>query len=195
MVTPADEIDERVIKFQQSRRNAETREYVRCIINALERARGADISHDILDNDAGWVRVKTLFDDLVGKTIPHQTTFYRLLEDLKKAKIIRKQVKITPGETGRRSTYYQVPCYYRNSLFMSREELENAYYEFPISIIKRLLVAEEMLNELKGNNLSLFEIKTRLTEKQGKDLELLEHRSRSLFKIYENQKEWEKRIL
>jgi hypothetical protein len=191
MITQPDDSDERVIKFQQSRRNAETREYVRSIIKELERARTEDIRNTI--PDAGWVRVKNLLDELVGKTIPNQTTFYRLLKDLHAAKIIRKRVQKTPGEIGRTSTFYQVPCYYRNSLFMNREELENAYYKFPVSIIKRLLVAEEMLNELRGNNQGLFDIKTRLTEKQGAELELLEQRSKSLFKIYEDQKEWEKK--
>jgi len=193
MTTQTDDISERVIKFQLSRRNAETREYVKCIIQKLDDALINDsVKNSPSYKNAGWVRVKILFNDLVGKTIPNQTTFYRLLKDLHDAKLIEKQVQISPGEIGRKPTYYRVPHHYKKSLFMSREELETAYNELPVYIIKRLLIAEEMLNELRGDDLSYHELEERLKTKNEKDLELINLHSKQIFGLYDHLKIWEK---
>ncbi len=113
------EIRARVDQFINSKRNEETKQYAKEIINFLSKADPA--------KEQGWIRVKEMQAALVGSgDIPFNTTFFRLLEDLTKAKIIeRKEAEREPGARGKRPIYYRVPFYYPPEWFLSRDELLN----------------------------------------------------------------------
>lgn len=148
MVAREERIQEEILKFQQSRRNDETRKYVWYIIEILETARKRDSEEGIPAREQGWVRVKVILDELLKIKIPNQTTLYRLLEDLHQAKLIERREKIVPGTKGRAPTYYRTPIAYNNSWFMTREELDREYHDQQIlhfKLVMQMGIAAAML--------------------------------------------------
>jgi hypothetical protein len=105
--------------FLDNRRNEETKAYVKLIIDFLSK-------HDSVEIP-GWVRVKEMQAALVDSgDIPFNTTFFRLLDEMVKCKIIEKmETERELGARGKRPIYYRVPFHYPDTWFMTRDELLN----------------------------------------------------------------------
>jgi predicted transcriptional regulator len=108
--------EKRVQKFLNSRKREDTVDYTRILMKCLIEERAKHI-------DNGWVRMKTLINELVPTLIPNQTTFYRLLSDLLKTGLIERREDRESKERGRKPVFYRVPIVYPSGVFMNRREL------------------------------------------------------------------------
>jgi len=132
-----------ITRFLRGRRTSETRNYVWMILKRLGKQIPEDVKKAIKPADLGYVRVKTLMDELVdfGK-IPNQTTFYRLLRDLNAADVIEKKSVPMKSERNRPATFYRIARSFdepfREMWFIPRKELE-----------ERLSAAEYRIEELE----------------------------------------------
>ena len=127
-----DEMRQKITKFLRSRHQPTTKQYVWKIIERLERERIKNTQDNVKKSEIGWVRVRTLLDDLVGKgddKIENATTFYRLLHDLAENQLIEPQARKMPHEKGRKATFYRTLFDYQERWFYSRELLEKSIDE------------------------------------------------------------------
>lgn len=107
-------------KFLKSRKSEETKKYVRYIIDYLQGPPDDKGKYTLR-----WVQSRDFVTAMVGGgKIPNTSTFYKLLKDLKKERLIESK----PGQKeiskpGRPPVFYRVPVYYPSVWFMSHEEL------------------------------------------------------------------------
>jgi len=148
------EIRARVDQFINSKRNEETKQYAKEIINFLSKADPA--------KEQGWIRVKEIQAALVGSgDIPFNTTFFRLLEDLTKAKIIeRKEAEREPGARGKRPIYYRVPFYYPPEWFLSCDDLLTEAIQKNVTEIQEKIILLRILRGIlkKHPEINVFEL-------------------------------------
>lgn len=148
------EVKERVDQFINSKRSEETKQYAKEIINFLSKADPA--------KEQGWIRVKEIQAALVGSgDIPFNTTFFRLLEDLTKAKIIeRKEAEREPGARGKRPIYYRVPFYYPPEWFLSCDDLLTEAIQKNVTEIQEKIILLRILREIlkKHPEINIFEL-------------------------------------
>jgi hypothetical protein len=147
------ELRGKIQRFLRSRRNDETKQYIASIIGILETARVEDAKKKSRKEDAGWVRVKILLDELVGpdKIIKNATTFYRLVNDLSRQRIIDRKVLAMPEERKRKATFYRTTGPYQRWWFLSREQLEENYakdLQCLRELVQHLVIARTLLEEL-----------------------------------------------
>ena len=147
------ELRGKIQRFLRTRRNDETKHYVAAIIDVLEKVREEDAKKKIRKDNAGWVRVKVLQDELVGpdNVIKNATTFYRLLSDLSRQQIIDRNVVPLPEERQRKATFYRTTGPYQRWWFLSREQLEENYAKNLLclrELTQQFVIARTLLEEL-----------------------------------------------
>lgn len=148
------EIRARVDQFINSKRSEETKQYAKEIISFLSKADPT--------KEQGWIRVKEMQAALVGSgDIPFNTTFFRLLEDLTKAKIIeRKEAEREPGARGKRPIYYRVPFYYPPEWFLSCDDLLTEAIQKNVTEIQEKIILLRILRGIlkKHPEINIFEL-------------------------------------
>jgi hypothetical protein len=110
------EFRERFVRFLQTRKTEETKNYTRIII-------------EYLSKKGDWVRARDIFNALVETgEIAHSTTFFRILKDLEHEYLIEsKQEKPVKGERGKAPIYYRIPYFIPPVWLFSHEELVRHY--------------------------------------------------------------------
>ncbi|MGD0079687.1 MAG: hypothetical protein ABSB80_03450 [Methanoregula sp.] len=149
-----EEMHQKIVKFLRSRHQPATKQYVWKIIERLEQERIKNIQDNVKKSEIGWVRVRTLLDDLVGKgdgKIENATTFYRLLHDLSGERLIDKRVLKMAKEKGPKATFYRTLFDYQERWFYSRELLEKSIDEYEVYIrdlFEQFMIAQDLLTEM-----------------------------------------------
>lgn len=147
--------------FLKSRRSDKTKDYTRRILECLSIQYDEDVfqkEKGRADGCPGWVRPKELYKRV--KIIPNESTYYKLLGDMEKAKLIERISGNGPGLTvgpGKTPVYYRVPGVYRKKLLklMSKEDLEKALIELDHEckmVARQLMAAKLLLDNYNKNN-------------------------------------------
>lgn len=138
-----------VEEYIKTRRSEETKKYANIFIRFLN------------ENATEWMRAKDIYSALVSPAnIPYTSQVTRMLADLTEIRFLeRREDPRVKGTRGSPPVYYRVPICVPESIFMSREELEDKILHLECE----LKITKDMLREAGVQNIK-EEIEKRVRE-------------------------------